>query len=387
MSRRHSSAKIRVDVYGHPPGRGGPHPASHHRPMFGIRSVCPSDRFSGPHAHQSRLIGVEGLTSSAQPTWPEMRQSVLVERRWFNRQGGGARGDPYDAWGPATYFFEIDESAHPVRNLEVSAGGQRLRYRNGHRHDAFGMLSDQPRGLDDFAPYETDSSEFDAEWSTGPATNVDLNPPAKNDKSRLRLEREEIRYEKIPTAPGRSVPRRRHSHRCRTGGHSGHAGPWSDARVRSRSAALLETTDPHAGPDCDRRSVANRDAGPRGNFTVWVADGVAGCPDLHESLDRIRCDDDRVRPRWRDDRCGRHDPSHGRRRRQLASRVATPGGHALRYHRDRQPGGRCGVAGHRNRRSRTSAVGDKQQRRLVMVGHDTYRPAHAVTDRQLPLRR
>jgi hypothetical protein len=101
-----------------------------------------------------------------------MRQSVVVASRWFKRQWGESRGDAYDSWGTATYFFEIDEQAYPVRQMEVYEGGQRLKYSADHPKDDFGMLADDvPLDLADFAQFEIASSEFDTAWSIGPATN------------------------------------------------------------------------------------------------------------------------------------------------------------------------------------------------------------------------
>jgi hypothetical protein len=96
---------------------------------------------------------------------------ACMASRYFRRRWDESRGDQFDSWGPAVYFFEVDEDLNPTRQIEVYEGGQRLRYGRDRVVDGYGMLSDQPLDLADFAPFEIPSAEFDEAWSAGPVTN------------------------------------------------------------------------------------------------------------------------------------------------------------------------------------------------------------------------
>jgi hypothetical protein len=87
--------------------------------------------------------------------------------RYYRRKWGESRGDKYDHWGPASYFFETDDDGSVVRQVEVYEGGQILRYNQKHAADAYGMLSDQPIDIKQFQPFETGKEEFERAWSPG----------------------------------------------------------------------------------------------------------------------------------------------------------------------------------------------------------------------------
>ena len=91
--------------------------------------------------------------------------------RWFRRDWRESRSDEYDSWGSATYLFETDDQGRATRQLETYVGGQRLKYTLDHPVDEFGMLSDQPLDLEDFAEFEIDEGTFTAAWDAGPAVN------------------------------------------------------------------------------------------------------------------------------------------------------------------------------------------------------------------------
>jgi hypothetical protein len=87
--------------------------------------------------------------------------------RYYKRQWGEPRGDEYNHWGPATYFFEADDDGWVVRQVEVYQGGQILRYSQQHDKDEFGMLTDQPLDLAEFQSFATSKDEFDRAWPPG----------------------------------------------------------------------------------------------------------------------------------------------------------------------------------------------------------------------------
>ncbi len=90
--------------------------------------------------------------------------------RHFRRRWHESRGDEYDAWGPATYWFEVDADLSPLRQIESYDGGQRLLYHRAHTEDAFGMLGSEPLEWDPDGPFAVTATEFEAEWSKGRST-------------------------------------------------------------------------------------------------------------------------------------------------------------------------------------------------------------------------
>jgi hypothetical protein len=91
--------------------------------------------------------------------------------RYFRRAWDESRGDEFDAWGPATYWFEAADDGWVRRQLEVYAGGVLLAYDETHHTDRYGGLTDQPLDLVDFAPYEIPSDEFERTWRPATAHN------------------------------------------------------------------------------------------------------------------------------------------------------------------------------------------------------------------------
>jgi hypothetical protein len=87
--------------------------------------------------------------------------------QYYKRHWEESRGDNYDHWGPATYFFEADEQGVVLRQVEVYEAGQILRYDGRHWRDDFGMLADQQLDLDEFRAFETSKEEFDRVWPPG----------------------------------------------------------------------------------------------------------------------------------------------------------------------------------------------------------------------------
>jgi hypothetical protein len=62
--------------------------------------------------------------------------------RYFKRSCEEKRGDQYDSWGCAIYYFEIDDSFSVVRQIEVYDNGNVLNYDQDNVKDQYGMLSD-----------------------------------------------------------------------------------------------------------------------------------------------------------------------------------------------------------------------------------------------------
>ena len=92
-------------------------------------------------------------------------QADPVGTRWFRRRWEESRGDSFDAWGAATYFFETDADGSPTRQVEVYDAGPTLRYGPGHTEDDIGHLGYATlNGPEDWTPYGISREEFEAAW-------------------------------------------------------------------------------------------------------------------------------------------------------------------------------------------------------------------------------
>jgi hypothetical protein len=94
--------------------------------------------------------------------------------RYYKRRWEEGRGDRFDAWGPAVYFFETDENGAVLRQVEVYANGTVLRYDVGHFEDEYGRLADQPLDRMAMARFLTDETAFERAWPSGLASGPRL---------------------------------------------------------------------------------------------------------------------------------------------------------------------------------------------------------------------
>ena len=88
-----------------------------------------------------------------------------VMPRYFRRRWNESRGDAYDHWGPAVYFFEVSDEWRTIRQMEVYDDGHVLRYEADHTADDYGFLSVDPGNREDFEPYEIDGAAFESAWA------------------------------------------------------------------------------------------------------------------------------------------------------------------------------------------------------------------------------
>jgi len=87
--------------------------------------------------------------------------------RYYKRRWEQGRGDQFDVWGPADYFFEVDDGGVVLRQMEVYANGTVLRYDSGHVEDEYGQLTDQPLDLVAMRPHLADKTAFETVWPPG----------------------------------------------------------------------------------------------------------------------------------------------------------------------------------------------------------------------------
>jgi hypothetical protein len=91
--------------------------------------------------------------------------------RYFQRTWDEPRGDEYDSWGTAVFFFAVDEEGYPRRQVECYENGRTLRYDEQHLHDEYGGLGDQALEMAEFAPFEIDAETFEAAWTRADPKN------------------------------------------------------------------------------------------------------------------------------------------------------------------------------------------------------------------------
>ncbi len=84
--------------------------------------------------------------------------------RYFKRKWAERRGDEFDNWGIAHYYFETDNNGQPIRQIENYENGVVLKYDNAKPIDDYGQLSSHSLDLIEFSDFEIHSDEFNSEW-------------------------------------------------------------------------------------------------------------------------------------------------------------------------------------------------------------------------------
>ncbi len=84
--------------------------------------------------------------------------------RYFRRRWAESRGDAYDSWGPATYFFETTDTGEVVRQVEVYENGPVLRYEPERVEDEYGGRSSSPLDLGEFDDFASTAEDFEQVW-------------------------------------------------------------------------------------------------------------------------------------------------------------------------------------------------------------------------------
>ncbi|MFD2082762.1 hypothetical protein SAMN05421678_118145 [Actinopolymorpha cephalotaxi] len=81
----------------------------------------------------------------------------FYRRRWDER-----RGDHYDDWGAAVYYFWVRGEV-VEQQVEIYDAGVMLAYDRCHLEDDFGMLSQGGLDPDEWASYEIDIDTYQRE--------------------------------------------------------------------------------------------------------------------------------------------------------------------------------------------------------------------------------
>lgn len=69
-----------------------------------------------------------------------------------------------DSWGTSTFYFEIDQDHHIVRQIQIFENGNTLKYSPEFMQDKYGKLSDQRLEIGGSELIIIHKSEFEKIW-------------------------------------------------------------------------------------------------------------------------------------------------------------------------------------------------------------------------------
>jgi len=88
-------------------------------------------------------------------------------RNYYCRPWSETTGNPLtNDWGTSVYYFETDDLMNVLRQMEVFANGQVLKYDTEYTDDQFGGLSEAALDAQDFAPYAISQEAFEEHWQS-----------------------------------------------------------------------------------------------------------------------------------------------------------------------------------------------------------------------------
>lgn len=90
----------------------------------------------------------------------------FMAARYFKRRWDESRGDAFDSWGPAVYYYEVTDG-WPTRQIETYEAGPTLRYGPDREEDDYGQLGQaRLEEFEDWARWAITKDEFEQAWAS-----------------------------------------------------------------------------------------------------------------------------------------------------------------------------------------------------------------------------
>ncbi len=82
------------------------------------------------------------------------------KRHWPETTGS----ESTNSWGTSSFWFETDEEYKVLRQIQLFANGNCLKYDATYSEDKFGGLAEIPLDAEEFKPYQIGKDEFEEQW-------------------------------------------------------------------------------------------------------------------------------------------------------------------------------------------------------------------------------
>jgi hypothetical protein len=86
---------------------------------------------------------------------------------FYRRRWGESRDDEHDDWGPAVYYFWVQDGVVEQQVVRYEAGAL-LTYDRYHLEDQYGQLTVEPLDPDEWATFEIDIATYQSETDGQP---------------------------------------------------------------------------------------------------------------------------------------------------------------------------------------------------------------------------
>ncbi len=88
----------------------------------------------------------------------------LRTTQYYKRHFDEPRTEQSEVWGTCDYYFETNQNAEVLRQIEVYENGKTLKYGEQFKEDEFGFLADQPLVHSDIENFEINKTDFEYQW-------------------------------------------------------------------------------------------------------------------------------------------------------------------------------------------------------------------------------
>lgn len=88
--------------------------------------------------------------------------TLYFKRHWSETTGE----EPTDEWGTSDYYFEADEGGNVLRQVQIFANGNCLKYDSDYHGDKYGGLSKVPLDFFEFEEFQINQLAFNKVWET-----------------------------------------------------------------------------------------------------------------------------------------------------------------------------------------------------------------------------